>query len=79
MEYIESKKITSVKHNNEKIAIELMTCFVKNVLQSGYIHCDPHPGNIGINDTGQIVLYDFGMVTDLTVISKNISEKYSLH
>lgn len=63
MEYIESKKITSVKHNNETIAIELMTCFVKNVLQSGYIHCDPHPGNIGINNKGQIVLYDFGMVT----------------
>tara|TARA_Y100000389_G_C17467054_1_gene526607 strand:- start:3202 stop:4659 length:1458 start_codon:yes stop_codon:yes gene_type:complete len=63
MEYIESKKITSVKQNNEKIAIELMTCFVKNVLQSGYIHCDPHPGNIGINNKGQIVLYDFGMVT----------------
>lgn len=63
MEYIKSNKITSVKQNNEEIATELMTCFVKNVLQSGYIHCDPHPGNIGINNDGKIVLYDFGMVT----------------
>ena len=63
MEYVDSNKITSVKHNNEEIATELMTCFVKNVLQSGYIHCDPHPGNIGINNEGKIVLYDFGMVT----------------
>lgn len=73
MEYVKSKKITCIDGNNEKIANELMTCFVKNVLQSGYIHCDPHPGNIGITDKNKIVLYDFGMVTRF---DRNIKEYF---
>lgn len=73
MEYVKSNKITCLNGNNEKVANELMTSFVKNVLQSGYIHCDPHPGNIGITNRGKIVLYDFGMVTRF---DRNIKEYF---
>jgi len=63
MEYVPSVKITDLKSNqNEVLATELMKSFVLMVLNDGYIHCDPHPGNIGINSDGKIVLYDFGMV-----------------
>ena len=63
MEYVPSVKITDLKSNkNELLATELMKIFVLMILNDGYIHCDPHPGNIGINSDGKIVLYDFGMV-----------------
>ena len=63
MEYVPSVKITDIESNrNEFLATELMKSFVLMILNDGYIHCDPHPGNIGINKDGKIVLYDFGMV-----------------
>lgn len=63
MEYVPSVKITDLKSTeNQFLATELMKSFVLMILNDGYIHCDPHPGNIGINKSGKIVLYDFGMV-----------------
>jgi predicted unusual protein kinase regulating ubiquinone biosynthesis (AarF/ABC1/UbiB family) len=63
MEYIPSKKITDIIINDQTIAHSLMSAFVINVINTGYIHCDPHPGNIGITNTDKIVLYDYGMIT----------------
>lgn len=63
MEYVPSIKITDLRtSDNEELATELMKSFVMMVLSDGFLHCDPHPGNIGINSEGKIVLYDFGMV-----------------
>lgn len=65
MEYVPSYKITNknLKNINRSfLATELMKSFVLMVLNDGYLHCDPHPGNVGINRKGQIVLYDFGLV-----------------
>lgn len=63
MEYIPSMKITDVVLNDQEIAQSLMSAFVLNVVKTGYIHCDPHPGNIGITNQNEIVLYDYGMIT----------------
>lgn len=64
MEYIPSTKITDIIINDQAIAHSLMSAFVINVINTGYIHCDPHPGNIGITkNTNTIVLYDYGMIT----------------
>lgn len=64
MEYVPSKKITDIgtSSSNEKLSTELMKSFVLMVLNDGYIHCDPHPGNIGLTESGKIVLYDYGMI-----------------
>ena len=65
MEYVPSFKITNRNLKNidkSFLASELMKSFVLMVLNHGYLHCDPHPGNIGINQQGKIVLYDFGLV-----------------
>lgn len=66
MEYVPSLKITDISinqnFNTEYIATELMKSFILMVLNDGYIHCDPHPGNIGINESGKIVIYDYGMI-----------------
>ena len=74
MEYLPAIKITDVSTiNNYELSTNLMKSFVLMVLNDGYIHCDPHPGNIGINDGGKIVLYDFGMVKRFDV---NIKEYF---
>ena len=36
------------------------------ILQQGFFHADPHPGNIFIRDDGRISLIDFGLVGHLS-------------
>lgn len=66
MEYIPSRKIGSVKgvDSSEK-ASKLMEFFIKQIIEHGLIHSDPHPGNIGITKDDKVVLYDFGQVIKL--------------
>lgn len=75
MEYIESIKITNVDQLRSQgadlgdIARRLIAVFIYQMTTSGYIHCDPHPGNLGIKLDGAeptIVLYDFGNVVQFS-------------
>ena len=44
--------------------------YSKMIFEEGYVHCDPHPGNVLVqkNEAGatQIVLLDHGLYTQLT-------------
>ena len=35
------------------------------LLDTGCLHCDPHPGNLLRTPDGQLVILDFGMVLDV--------------
>ena len=65
MEYIESFKINDITRINNPVDLskDLMYTFITATLNNGIIHGDPHPGNIGITETGKIVLYDFGIIS----------------
>jgi len=71
MEYVESIKITEIDKlnklqiNTTDIAKQLIEVFLYQIIYLGKVHCDPHPGNIGIHSDGRIVLYDFGNVVEL--------------
>lgn len=66
MEYVPSDKISSVPGiDRSLLSTILMECFIKQIIDHGIIHADPHPGNIGLTKDGKIVLYDFGQVIKL--------------
>jgi aarF domain-containing kinase len=44
----------------------LTTVFGRNILETGFFHADPHPGNIFVLDDGQIGLIDFGQVKQIS-------------
>jgi predicted unusual protein kinase regulating ubiquinone biosynthesis (AarF/ABC1/UbiB family) len=79
MEYVPSIKINNIKlikskgFNGELIAQKLIELYIKQIIEYGKVHIDPHPGNVGITAGGKIVYYDFGMVLDL---DSNIKEKF---
>ncbi len=54
--------------NLAKRVIEL---YCKMVLIDGFYQADPHPGNILVNDSGEIILLDYGAVARLTENTKN--------
>lgn len=73
MEYVASTKITDIEKlqkmnvNTARIAETLIELFLYQIVYLGMVHCDPHPGNIGVDKDGEtIVLYDFGNVVTLT-------------
>ncbi|WP_287689250.1 AarF/UbiB family protein [Metallosphaera javensis (ex Sakai et al. 2022)] len=65
MEYIPGMKITSQEALNrfdrKGLAWRVFKVFVYPVLKGEYFHADPHPGNISVDEDGNIILYDFGM------------------
>lgn len=74
MEDVPSVKITDilsrpekrgVTKSGEEMANELVDVFLYQIICCGIVHCDPHPGNIGVDASGRLVLYDFGNVADL--------------
>ncbi|MCW5854202.1 MAG: AarF/ABC1/UbiB kinase family protein [Anaerolineae bacterium] len=44
------------------IAKDLLSAYLKQIIIDGIFHCDPHPGNIFITESGTLALLDFGMV-----------------
>lgn len=36
--------------------------YLKQLLEDGYFHADPHPGNLRVMDDGRLAFFDFGMV-----------------
>ena len=76
MEYLPSAKITELENrSNKEVAITLMRSFILMILNDGYLHCDPHPGNIGITPDNRIVLYDFGLVKEFSLDIKSYFKK----
>jgi ubiquinone biosynthesis protein len=78
MEYVDSIKITEIKNykniNTIEVAQQLIDIFLNQIIVYGIIHCDPHPGNIGVREDGTIILYDFGNVVTLSpTFRKNIN------
>jgi len=78
MEYVPSIKISDTERlrnaniNTAEQCTRIVDAFIYMMTDHGYIHCDPHPGNIGVMANGDaIVLYDFGNVVQLTKDFRN--------
>ncbi len=39
--------------------------YLHQILDSGFFHADPHPGNIAVDTDGSLIFYDFGMMGQL--------------
>jgi ubiquinone biosynthesis protein len=72
MEYIAGRKITDLSPlrlmeiDGPGLARELFRAYLKQILLDGFLHADPHPGNILLTDDDEIALLDLGMVTRLS-------------
>lgn len=58
----------------EEIATKLSFHYMKQVIDDGYFHADPHPDNLKIQD-GKIVFLDFGMMGRLSVRNRKLLEE----
>ena len=71
MEFIEGAKITDIETYQEwgiatqKVVDLLVGAYLKQLLRDGFIHVDPHPGNLFVLRDGRLCFVDFGMMIEL--------------
>ena len=70
MEYFDGLKfkeiIASPSNERKKVAKNGLQAATKQILEDGFFHGDPHPGNMLIGDEMQLCFIDWGMVGRLT-------------
>jgi len=49
-----------------KLLTALTEVFGRNILETGFFHADPHPGNIFVLEDGRVGLIDFGQVKQIS-------------
>ncbi|VEU36280.1 unnamed protein product [Pseudo-nitzschia multistriata] len=71
MEFVESLKLTDIEKieslglDRELLAKRTADAFLRQIVETSYFHCDPHPGNLCVDEKGNLVYYDFGMMDEL--------------
>ena len=61
LEAMRARGISPVKVNRL-----LVRSYLKQLLEDGFFHADPHPGNLLVMDSGHLAFFDFGMVGRIT-------------
>ncbi len=76
MEWIDGTKLTNIEavknlgiDPNEMVEIGV-SCSLQQLIEHGFFHADPHPGNILAMEDGRLCYLDFGMMSDITQQSR---------
>ncbi len=72
MEWIDGTKLTNID-DVKKLGIDPqemidigVSCSLQQLLEHGFFHADPHPGNILALEDGRLCYLDFGMMSEVT-------------
>jgi predicted unusual protein kinase regulating ubiquinone biosynthesis (AarF/ABC1/UbiB family) len=72
MEFIHGTKVTDLEEQRRrnvdpaKVNRLLIKTYLKQLLEDGFFHADPHPGNLLVMPDGRLAFFDFGMVGRIT-------------
>ncbi|MDZ4815401.1 MAG: AarF/ABC1/UbiB kinase family protein [Verrucomicrobiota bacterium] len=73
MEFLECHKIEDPEYIRKqgidpiKLSERLSRLIFQQIFEFGFFHGDPHPGNIGATKNETVVVYDYGMMGNLTI------------
>lgn len=62
LKVIDTKNLTLAGHDPHEVVKLLSRTYLKQLLEDGFFHADPHPGNLRVMADGRLAFFDFGMV-----------------
>lgn len=77
LEYVPGIKVNDLEtlrsfNINPKVINEIgIRCYLKQFLQDGFFHADPHPGNLAVTTKGNLVFYDYGMMSEVMTVDRD--------
>ena len=80
MEYVGGCAINDKDHllsrgyDLNEVGRKFVNNYIKQVMEDGFFHADPHPGNVKVHD-GKIVWIDMGMMGRLSTRDKKLMER----
>ncbi len=72
LSYVEGTKISDLEKLKSqeidlpKIAEIGAISYLKQLVNYGFFHADPHPGNLAVSNEGKLIFYDFGMMGNIS-------------
>ena len=66
-EWVDGEKLSQSTADDvgELVNLGVIT-YLTQLLDTGFFHADPHPGNMLRTPEGQLVILDFGLMTEVT-------------
>ena len=55
-------KLAAAGHDVKALGARLMQAFLRHAMRDGFFHADMHPGNLFVDEQGEIVAVDFGIM-----------------
>jgi ubiquinone biosynthesis protein len=71
MDFIEGRKVTDVGPlglmdiETRPLVEQLFSAYLRSILHDGFLHADPHPGNLLLTPDGRLAILDLGMVVNV--------------
>ncbi|HET8675914.1 MAG TPA: AarF/UbiB family protein, partial [Blastocatellia bacterium] len=64
---IVTDELRAADHTPHEVGTLLAKTYLKQLLEDGFFHADPHPGNLRVMPDGRLAFFDFGMVGRLSM------------
>ncbi|EFJ15382.1 hypothetical protein SELMODRAFT_118439 [Selaginella moellendorffii] len=65
--WIDGEKLSEIREANALSLVNTaLTCYLFQLLESGFLHADPHPGNLLRTEDGRLCILDYGLMTEVT-------------
>ncbi|MDE2675590.1 MAG: 2-polyprenylphenol 6-hydroxylase [Paracoccaceae bacterium] len=66
------EELRKADHDLESLSTRLIQLFLQQALRDGFFHADQHPGNLKVNELGEIITLDFGIMGRINTYTRRV-------
>lgn len=79
-EWVEGEKLSDSRAGDmSTLVTTALNCYLIQLLETGFLHADPHPGNLLRTPDGRLCVLDFGLMTEVTIDQRYALIEYISH
>lgn len=67
---LDEEKLNRWSVDRSSVRNALLDAYLRQLMVTGFVHLDPHPGNLRVLQNGKLALLDFGMVGEYTTVER---------